>query len=95
MLAIVRTSTVPSPELPGASNKVHARHSSVISPCGKDCHPVRNPYRPTVPFSMTSTLPALRRAIGSSRPASTTPQPRPFPSAPASAPTWEDLLGRR
>jgi hypothetical protein len=44
---------------------------------------------------MTSTLPALRRAIGLSRPASTTPQPRPFPSAPASAPTWEDLLGRR
>ena len=44
---------------------------------------------------MTSPLSALRRAIGSSRPASTTPQPRPFPSAPATAPTWEDLLGRR
>ncbi len=95
MLAIARTSTVPRPELPGASNKVHASHSCVISPCGKECHPVRNPYRPSVCFSMTSTLSAIRRAIGSIRHANTPPQPRPFPNTPASAPTWEDLLGRR
>ncbi|MCX5946316.1 MAG: hypothetical protein NTZ53_13685 [Cyanobacteria bacterium] len=44
---------------------------------------------------MTSILSANRRAFGPIRHASTPPQPRPFPSAPASAPTWEDLLGRR
>lgn len=92
--AIARPSTVPRPELPGASNKVHARRSCVIPPCGKERHPVRDPYRPSV-FSMTSTLSALRPAIGSIRHAPIPAQPRPFPSAPASAPTWEDLLGRR
>jgi hypothetical protein len=44
---------------------------------------------------MTSTLSGLRPAIGPIRHASTPPQPHPFPSAPAAAPTWEDLLGRR
>ena len=44
---------------------------------------------------MTSTLSGLRPAIGPIRHASTPPQLRPFPSAPAAAPTWEDLLGRR
>lgn len=95
MLAFVRPSTVPRPELPGASKKVHARRSCVISPCGKERHPVRDPYRPSVCCSMTSTLFALRRAIAPIRHASTPPQPRPFPNAPAAAPTWEDLLGRR
>ena len=92
--AIARPSTVPRPELPGASNKVHARRSCVIPPCGKERHPVRDPYRPSV-FSMTSTLSAIRRAIGSIRLAATPPQLRPCPSTPAAAPTWEDLLGRR
>ena len=92
--AIARTSTVPRPELPGASNKVHARRSRVIPPCGKERRPVRDPYRPSV-FSMTSTLSAIRRAIGSIRLAPTPPQLRPFPNSPAPAPTWEDLLGRR
>ena len=46
-------------------------------------------------FSMTSTLSAIRRAIGSIRLAATPPQLRPCPSTPAAAPTWEDLLGRR
>jgi hypothetical protein len=44
---------------------------------------------------MTSTLSALRPAIGPIRHATIPPQPRPLPSAPASAPSWEDLLGRR
>ncbi len=44
---------------------------------------------------MTSTLSALQPAIGPIRHAPIPAQPRPFPSAPASAPTWEDLLGRR
>jgi hypothetical protein len=48
--AIARTSTVPRPELPGASNKVHARRSCVIPPCGKERRPVRDPYRPSVFF---------------------------------------------
>jgi hypothetical protein len=92
--AIARTSTVPRPELPGASNKVHARRFCLIPPCGKE-RPRCEIHTDHLFFSMTSTLSAIRRAIGSIRLAPTPPQLRPFPNSPAPAPTWEDLLGRR
>ncbi len=98
MLAFARVSTVPRPALPGTSNKVHARRSCVRPPRGTERRPVRNPYRPTDCFQrlfMTSTHPASLRSLEPLQRTTTPAQPRPFPCAPASAPTWEDLLGRR